>query len=77
MRDASPARIARREECMDTLFNAKIAIEKLSGRNMSIKTLIMQNLGVLSYHGECIKTYRPMLISFRPHRCCVPEILAK
>jgi hypothetical protein len=35
------------------------AMEKLSGRRMTIKTLIMQNSGVISYHDERIKKQAP------------------
>ena len=37
---------------------------------MSRKTLIMQNLGVLHHHGDCLKTNRLMMISCRPQRIC-------
>ena len=43
---------------------------KLSGRHITINTLIMKNLVVLSNHNECIKTFRPMPIYFRLQRCC-------
>jgi len=51
-------------------LNPKTAIEKLSGWHITIKTLIMQNLGVFSNHCERMKTFSPMLISFRLQRCC-------
>jgi len=50
--------------------NLKTALEKLSGRHIIIKTLIMQNLGVFFNHNERIKTFSPLLIFFRQQRCC-------
>jgi len=40
------------------------------GRHMSSKTLIMQNLGIIHQHGNCKKTIRLTMISYRQPRSC-------
>lgn len=51
----------------------KRQFKRVSGRHISRNALIMQNLGVLDNHCDCIKRFSLMLISIRPQRCCPPR----